>query len=117
MDKTSYRCKCACDHVFARASMRARLTAIGCLMQWIAVLGVFAGCRTANYRAAKLPPHLEVPLASPAMSINLANVADRGIGTSQIAPGDLVEATIASGRETERVNPVMVRVAQDGTVL
>ena len=73
------------------------------------------GCTTAHYRAATLPEQFRVPTSS-AHEINLANMSGLGSGSSVIGPGDLVEITIASGGEEEKVEPILARVAQNGTV-
>jgi polysaccharide export outer membrane protein len=73
------------------------------------------GCRAVDYRAATLPEQYRVPMSA-SNEINLANVSGLGSGASLIGPGDLLEVTIASGGDKEKVDPLIARVAQNGNV-
>lgn len=48
--------------------------------------------------------------------MNLAQVASVGASNSTLAPGDLLEVSINSGRDDEKSKPVLSRVSDDGTV-
>jgi polysaccharide export outer membrane protein len=84
---------------------------------WLAVALVASlGCHAAPHRAAELPDHF---LAGPAKNldqINLANMSGLGMGTTLVGPGDLVAITINSGGEKEKVEPVLARVSESGSV-
>jgi polysaccharide export outer membrane protein len=49
--------------------------------------------------------------------INLEPMGGTGTGTTQIAPGDLVEITIVSGDGDERARPLPARVSNEGNVM
>lgn len=90
----------------------------GSVAIWLGIVAaLLAGCRTAQYKAASLPPRLDVPPMRQSNDINLAQLAGAGAGTSEIAPGDLIELTVASGSSAENPAPTRARVVQDGTVL
>ncbi len=116
----SHRCKSASYHLVARRIGRSRApSARACAQAWLIALVVAlatTGCRTANYTAANLPEPLRVPPMPTASGINLQQMGVGGIGTSQLAPGDLVEITIVSGTGDEEVKPCPARVSNDGTV-
>ena len=63
-----------------------------------------------------MPPNLLAPSRTNRSQLNLAGVATPGIADSQIAAGDLLEITLASGREGEGLKPTLARVADDGAV-
>lgn len=48
--------------------------------------------------------------------MDFSRVSSVGISDSTIGPRDLLKITVASGRDQEKPEPVMVRVAQDGSV-
>jgi len=73
------------------------------------------GCQGPAYQASRLPAELRAKSRPTRGVINLAGVASPGIGDSVIGAGDLLEVTIASGREDEKVEPVLARVTDDGT--
>jgi polysaccharide biosynthesis/export protein len=111
-------CEPTCQPAAARLRLRASNPAARAMVICVSMVTALIGCRATSYTAARLPPHLEVPPAPATTGINLAQMVGRGGGgTSQIEYGDLVEITIASGLETQHVEPVSARVAQDGAVL
>jgi polysaccharide export outer membrane protein len=73
-----------------------------------------AGCGGPAFRAASLPPEYRVAARPTKRTINLAGIAAPGAAESRIAAGDLLEATISSGRDGETVEPVLARVSDDG---
>jgi polysaccharide export outer membrane protein len=83
---------------------------------WIVPV-VCAGCQTATYTARKLPPQLHAAPAATHAGINLEQMGGAGAGTSQIAPGDLVQITIVSGNVEERATPLPARVSNDGIIM
>ncbi|MCG8448232.1 MAG: SLBB domain-containing protein, partial [Pirellulales bacterium] len=74
------------------------------------------GCQTATYRAERLPPEFRAASTASSQIINLAQIAAPGTSSAILAPGDLLEITVATGREDEKTNPFLARVADDGTV-
>lgn len=95
-----------CTH-WGRASAWVALLAVGC--------GLF-GCGAPGIRPSSLPPDLLAKRRQSVANLNLASVAVPGAADAQIAPGDLLEVTIASGRAGEEPQPSAARVADDGTV-
>src|SRR5687767_8017585 len=81
----------------------------------IAALSTAIGCRTAHYNVSSLPEHLRVPKAVE-HNVKLAEIAAIGTRTTRIVPGDLLAITIASGGEDKKIEPVLARVAQNGSV-
>lgn len=79
-------------------------------------LGSLAGCQSSGYRAANLPAKYRVAEKKKDTALNLGRLAGAGLGTTQLAPGDLVEVTIATGREREQVEPILARVDDDGAI-
>ena len=75
------------------------------------------GCQSAGYRAERLPQELRAAPAQSNSAINLAQFTSPGSGNSLLSPGDLLEITISTGREDEKKEPALARVADDGTVL
>ena len=47
--------------------------------------------------------------------INLARLSSTGVSNRLIAAGDLLEVTIASGQNDEKLVPILIRVSDDGT--
>jgi polysaccharide biosynthesis/export protein len=74
------------------------------------------GCQKGIYRAAQLPPEWQVHSSTRADTINIAHMSGPGQRGTLIAPGDVLAATISTGRENERPQPFQSRVADDGTV-
>jgi polysaccharide export outer membrane protein len=73
-----------------------------------------AGCGAPAFRAGSLPPNFRTVQRTPSGAINLAGIAAPGGGESQINGGDLLEVTVASGRDDETVTPVATRVSDSG---
>lgn len=80
----------------------------------IAVLCV--GCQSGNYQARNLPGEFRAGPQIPNDAINFAKATSPGASESILAPGDLLSLTVATGRKDEEINPVLARVADDGTV-
>jgi len=74
------------------------------------------GCHSSNFRARNLPPEFRVAASQKGNDLNLARLSSSGSSNSLLASGDLLEVSVATGREDERVVPMVVRVANDGTV-
>jgi polysaccharide export outer membrane protein len=78
---------------------------------------VFLGCQSTTYQASKMPDEFRCPPVKDTDHINLGSASRPGSNSSQIGPGDLLEITIATGREGENPHPLKTRVTNDGTVL
>ncbi len=83
---------------------------------FLAVALLLPGCRSATYRARQLPPEFRTAARGDRQTIDFSRVASPGASDSVIAPNDLLEITIATGREDKKKQPVRARVAEDGTV-
>lgn len=79
------------------------------------VLLLLAGCRSSAYLAAKLPPQYRATANKNGKTINFADVSMFGVSNALISPSDLLEITLATGRDDEKPTPTLVRVAEDGT--
>ncbi|MBX3435364.1 MAG: SLBB domain-containing protein [Pirellulales bacterium] len=88
----------------------------GSAWQFAALAAVWAGCGAPGIRPASLPPELLAAPRNSRATINLASVATPGVADSNIAPGDLLELTITSGRDGEQPQPTLARVGDDGRV-
>lgn len=64
-------------------------------------------------RAGSLPAEFQVAARSSG-DVNLASIASPGAGQSRIDAGDMLDVTIASGRNDEEPAPVAVRVSDAG---
>jgi polysaccharide export outer membrane protein len=104
-----------------------RIQSLNCTASRHAVLGTCAiiltlsamamtGCKSFDYRASELPHHMHAASVCRSSDLDLARMAGPGQGTSQIAPGDLVEFTIISGRSEEASEPIQARVSQAGQI-
>jgi polysaccharide export outer membrane protein len=78
------------------------------------MLGTLAGCHAIDYRAADLPAQLQAPSVGRSQTLDLSRLAGPGLGTSRVAPGDLVELTINSGRGEDATEPIPARVSSNG---
>jgi len=74
------------------------------------------GCQSSNFRARNLPLEFRVAASQKGNDLNLARLSSSGSGYSLLAVGDLLEVSVATGREDEKIAPMVVRVANDGTV-
>ena len=75
------------------------------------------GCQSGNFRAAKLPQEFRIArTASTPEDLNLSQIASPGMPTDMLAPGDLLEVTIDSGRDDETAEPILARVAENGMI-
>ena len=86
------------------------------VLVWSFVTG-FVGCQSTTYQASKMPDEFRCPPVKDTDAISLGSVSRGDSNSSQIGPGDLLEITIATGREGERPHPLKTRVTNDGTVL
>ena len=75
------------------------------------------GCQSPAFRAGKLPAKYRSAARGDRQSIDFSKVASSGPSDAVIAPSDLLDITVATGREDENVEPIAARVAEDGTVL
>ena len=80
------------------------------------VMAMMIGCRSGNFRARNLPPEFRAAASHSKTDLKLARFSTPGTGTSLLAPGDLLEVTVATGREDEKLSPMVLRIANDGTV-
>ncbi|NOY29892.1 MAG: hypothetical protein GXP28_06845 [Planctomycetes bacterium] len=80
------------------------------------VFAPLVGCHSANFRARNLPSEFRVAASQKGNDLNLARLSSSGSSNSLLAAGDLLEVSVATGREDEKVTPMVVRVANDGTV-
>jgi len=79
-------------------------------------LALSVGCQSSNFRARNLPSEFRVAASQKGNDLNLARLSSSGSGYSLLAAGDLLEVSVATGREDEKIVPMVVRVANDGTV-
>ncbi len=77
---------------------------------------LLAGCQSAAFQAERLPAEFRTASVNAKPTLNLAQVAAPGAGAAMLAPGDLLEITVATGRSEEKIEPVLARVADDGMV-
>jgi len=91
-----------------------------CSPRWhlasLVVLTLLTGCQTPAYQAEFLPAEFRTASINAKPIMNLAQVASPGVGAAMLAPGDLLEITVATGRSDEKNTPTLARVADDGTV-
>jgi polysaccharide export outer membrane protein len=81
------------------------------------LLVISSGCRSAQYKAAQLPNEYRASAKHPdSATLNLSRLAASGIGNTKVAPGDLLEILVASGRSGEEMEPQLARVGNDGNV-
>jgi len=85
-------------------------------MTLLLAIALAIGCQSAAYRAGSLPSEFRVSSTNNNQNINLAQVASPGASSALLAPGDLLEITVATGRDEEKITPTLARVADDGTV-
>ena len=74
------------------------------------------GCHSSPNRAGLLPAEFRAKPIESDHRIDLSQVASPGTSASMLAPGDLLEIAVTTGRQNEKVSPVMARVNDDGTV-
>ncbi len=82
----------------------------------LVAIGLLAGCRTGNFRARNLPAEFRAAANHRETDLKLARLSTPGTSNALLAPGDLLEVTVATGREEEKLTPMLVRVANNGTV-
>ena len=82
----------------------------------VAFVLLLTGCRSSVFKAGALPAKYRTVARSNRDTIDFSRVATQGTSEATIAPSDLLEITIATGREEEKIQPVAARVAVDGTV-
>jgi len=83
----------------------------------LATAVALTGCRRGIvYDARALPDEFRAAQAVKSRSINMTRLAAPGMNSSSIGAGDVVEITIATGLESGPLNPVVARVADDGTI-
>lgn len=92
------------------------------LSHWSAVIFalaltiLFSGCRSAAYQAHQLPNQYRSQEAAHTRPMNLAGVSVPGSSSALLAVGDLLEVSVSTGREDEKQEPMLARIANDGTV-
>ncbi|HYO25660.1 MAG TPA: SLBB domain-containing protein [Lacipirellulaceae bacterium] len=84
------------------------------LLAAVTVALALPGCSGPALRASSLPPDYRVTARPNAGAINLASLASPGAAESRIDAGDLLEITVASGRDEEKPEPVLARVSDTG---
>lgn len=77
---------------------------------------VGVGCRSAMYRANALPQEFRARPNPGDVTFNMARMTGQGNDNSLIGPDDLLNITIVTGRDEEKVEPIAVRVAKDGSL-
>ncbi|NUQ61872.1 MAG: SLBB domain-containing protein [Pirellulales bacterium] len=85
------------------------------------VLGVIlfgaAGCAQHRYSARSLPCELQAaPIVNP-LTLELSSLSGPAVDSELIAPGDVVEVSIAGGMNTEEVIKLSLRVEDNGTAV
>jgi len=80
------------------------------------LLALCLGCQSGTYKAGLLPAEFRTASTNAKPIMNLARVASPGTGTAILAPGDLLEISVSTGRSDEKITPAIARVADDGTV-
>ena len=83
---------------------------------WLFTIAYLVGCQSAAYRADRLPAEFRAVSAETSQAINLEQIAAPGASESILAPGDLLEISVATGRNKENRKPILARVSDDGTV-
>jgi len=75
------------------------------------------GCATGNlYDASQLPPQFMAPRVSNLQNVDFSLLA-RTVGDSELLyPGDIVEVSIATGRDDEKLPTWKIRIAENGDV-
>jgi polysaccharide export outer membrane protein len=87
-----------------------------CFLAIMLILLGTVGCRSGAYRAANLPQEFRARPNPGDVTFNMARMTGSGYDNSLIGTDDLLEVTVVSGRDEEKLKPVSVRVAKDGTV-
>lgn len=75
-----------------------------------------AGCQSATYQAAKLPPEIAAGRVDSARKVDLSSLARTSVRSEAIYPGDVVEVTIATGLEEKSPERWPLRVSDAGDV-
>ncbi len=78
--------------------------------------GLTVGCGSTGIQASRLPGNFQASSREHSSVMDFSRVSSVGTSDSTIGPRDLLKITVASGRDQEKPEPVMVRVAQNGTV-
>ena len=80
------------------------------------MIASLAGCQTAAYNADRLPAEFRAVSVETNQAINLEQIAAPGASENILAPGDLLEISVATGRDKENRKPVLARVSDAGSV-
>jgi polysaccharide export outer membrane protein len=75
-----------------------------------------SGCRSAMYKANGLPQEFRARPNPGDVTVNMARMTGQGHDNSLISPDDLLDVTIVTGRDSEKSEPIAVRVAKDGSL-
>jgi len=75
-----------------------------------------AGCKSSALQAERLPAQFRAQRSHGDRNINLAQIASPGTSNDILAPGDLLEITVSTGREKEAKDPVITRIAENGEI-
>lgn len=75
-----------------------------------------SGCGTTGIRASRLPNEFRAAKRESSKLVDFAQVASPGIKESLIGPRDLLKITVSTGRDGEKPEPIMLRVAQNGAI-
>ena len=86
------------------------------LLSLTLLMFVGSGCRTAMYQANSLPQEFRAQPNPGDVTVNMARMTGRGYDNSLIGPDDLLNVTIVTGRDDEKVEPIALRVAKNGTL-
>ena len=82
----------------------------------LAALVVSIGCSSTNLPARALPNEYRAVSQVGRGQMKLQGLASYGAASTMIGPGDLLEVSVMSGRSDESVEPMTVRVAENGVV-
>ena len=93
-----------------------RFSARCCARPVVAVLVLLVGCHGTTYKSASLPDEFRIPPTKNVSTVNLTRLASPGPENSRIGSRDLLEVTIASGYEVDRINTLLLRVAKNGII-
>ena len=98
------------------AKRTARTKGIALLFACFTGCMLAVGCQSSGFRANQLPPEYRAAKKSRSENIDFSRVSVPGSSEALIAPSDLLEITVSTGREDEKDKPFLARVADDGSV-
>lgn len=87
-----------------------------CKLFVFTVLLASLGCQTANYRAAYLPPQYLAAKSPGDISDRLTQLVGTSTDNRTINAGDKIAVLIMTGREEEKIDPIDLKVKENGTI-